>query len=107
MVIKATSLRDVSLIAMVPESEWRMPTLIDPVSAAGAIGAGAAGAAGAVAGFASSGLLQLADASDRAIAVSRNDDRIGFLPFIDSSLFLHLQADLNGIGRGRTVAQIA
>jgi hypothetical protein len=106
MVIKATSLRDVSLIAMVPESEWRMPTLIGPVSAAGAIGA-AAGAGAVAVGFASSGLLQPTAASDRVIAVSRKDARIGFLPFMDFSLFLHLQADLNCIGRRRTVAQIA
>src|SRR5207237_322480 len=37
MVISAVSLRDVSLIAIVPDSEWRMPTLM--VSAARAGGA--------------------------------------------------------------------
>ena len=48
MVISATSLSDVSLMAIVPESECRMPTLIGPVSSALAAGAAAAaGAAGA------------------------------------------------------------
>src|SRR3954470_21088324 len=60
MVIKATSFKDVSLMAMVPERECKMPILIGDVSlplgasgvAAGAVTAavaalGAAGAAGA------------------------------------------------------------
>src|SRR5476651_1563098 len=34
MVISAVSFSDVSEIAIVPESEWRTPTLIGPVSAA-------------------------------------------------------------------------
>ena len=36
IVISATSLSDVSLIAIVPDSECRMPTLIGPLSSAGA-----------------------------------------------------------------------
>src|SRR5438270_12301599 len=56
MVMSATSLSDVSLIAIVPESAWRMPTLIGPLSSAAAgAGAAAGAAAGAVAG-ASAGL---------------------------------------------------
>ena len=45
MVMSATSLSDVSLMAIVPDSECRMPTLIGPLSSAGAAAAGAAGAA--------------------------------------------------------------
>ena len=55
MVISATSLSDVSLMAIVPDSEWRMPTLMGPLSSAGAAAARAAGAAGPAAGFGSSG----------------------------------------------------
>ena len=47
MSISITSFSVVSLIAIVPDSEWRMPTLIGPFSSAGA-GAGAAGAAAVV-----------------------------------------------------------
>ena len=36
MAIRATSFSEVSLMAMVPDSECRMPTLIGPVSALGA-----------------------------------------------------------------------
>ena len=40
IVMSATSLRDVSLMAIVPDKECRMPTLIGPVSLALAVGAG-------------------------------------------------------------------
>ena len=49
IVMSATSLSDVSLMAMVPESECRMPTLIGPVSALVALSSGAGAAAGALA----------------------------------------------------------
>jgi hypothetical protein len=45
--MSATSFRDVSLMAIVPESEWRIPTLIGPVSATFAGSGAAAAAAGA------------------------------------------------------------
>src|SRR5258706_481554 len=51
MVISATSLSEVSLIAIVPDSECRIPILIGPVSAAFGV-ATAAGAAEAAAGAA-------------------------------------------------------
>jgi hypothetical protein len=41
MVINPTSFNDVSLIAIVPDNECRIPTLMGPVSAAGAAAAGA------------------------------------------------------------------
>src|SRR5262245_1032951 len=50
--IRATSFSEVSLIAMVPESECKIPTLIGPVSSA-------FGAAGAAAAEAASGALAL------------------------------------------------
>jgi hypothetical protein len=49
MVMSATSLSDVSLIAIVPDSEWRIPTLMGPVSFVG-LGAGALAAGAAVVG---------------------------------------------------------
>jgi hypothetical protein len=70
MVMSATSRSDVSLIAIVPDSECRIPTLIvSPVAAAGAAGAAADALADAVdvdaagAGAAASSLLQPSDAS--------------------------------------------
>src|SRR3954469_24761994 len=51
MVMSATSLSDVSLMAMVPDSECKMPTLIGPVSETLAA-AGAAATADAAAGAA-------------------------------------------------------
>jgi hypothetical protein len=51
MVMSATSLSDVSLMAMVPDNECKMPTLIGPLSS---VAAGAAGCA-PEAGFGSSG----------------------------------------------------
>jgi hypothetical protein len=69
IVMSATSLKDVSLMAIVPDSEWRMPTLMvspDPEAAADAAGAAALGAAEAdeaVGAGAVSSLLQPSDPS--------------------------------------------
>src|SRR5580698_3049269 len=68
MVMSATYLSDVSLMAMVPDSECRMPILIGPLSSAGAGAAGAAGAApGAGAG---ASLLQAERAASERTAIN-------------------------------------
>src|SRR5688500_1969281 len=70
--MSATSFNDVSLIAIVPESEWRMPTLIGPVG----LPAGAATVASAffsgslVASAFVSGPLQPAPSAQRAASVT-------------------------------------
>jgi hypothetical protein len=47
IVIKATSRSDVSLMAIVPDKECRMPTLIGPVSLVGVAAAASTGAGAA------------------------------------------------------------
>jgi hypothetical protein len=67
MVMSATSLSDVSLMAIVPDSECRMPILIGPLSSAGA---GAAGAAGAAPGAGAGASLLQADVATAEMAAS-------------------------------------
>jgi hypothetical protein len=69
-------------MAIVPDNECRMPTLIGPLSSAGAAAAGAAGAAGAAEGAGSGGFWHpMTVLNEPAINNPQNDFRIFNLPF--------------------------
>src|SRR5215471_20595155 len=84
MAMSAVSFSDVSLMAIVPERECRMPTLIGPLSsvagaaaATGAAGAALAGAAAAGVGAGgASPLLQAKNAPARPLKIGRHTSEL-------------------------------
>src|SRR5690349_9821261 len=104
MVMSATSLSDVSLMAIVPDSECRIPTLIGPLSSAGAAAAGAAGAAPG-AGAGASDLEQAATSVLASKNITNWLPRMISLPVTCCWLWKAsgleedcLRADLDGVG---------